>query len=178
MTRSQVLSGPDIRDELACAGREASLGFDAIVGLYGRFSGVSPPAWTISPLRRFETRHVVPNDDVTVRQIGELDSAPGPGERGHLHCVFGYTCRRGPKAPSHNDCPALTVITEYQRTTDRRRPFCGHALGPDVCLALTTRVHRVRLPAGASSPEGRAAGGWSPSRRQPDSAGSTAPQGR
>ena len=27
----------DIRNELTCAGREASLGFDAMVGLYGPF---------------------------------------------------------------------------------------------------------------------------------------------
>jgi hypothetical protein len=37
------ISGPtlpddaDIRNELTCAGREASLGFDAMVGLYGPF---------------------------------------------------------------------------------------------------------------------------------------------
>ena len=30
--------GADIRDELTCAGREAWLGFDAMVGLYGLFS--------------------------------------------------------------------------------------------------------------------------------------------
>jgi hypothetical protein len=34
----------DIRNELTCAGREASLGFDAMVGLYGRFSGPAMPA--------------------------------------------------------------------------------------------------------------------------------------
>lgn len=59
----QDLSAADIRDELACAGREASLGFDAIVGLYGRFSGVPPPTWPTSPLRRFDTRYVAPDDD-------------------------------------------------------------------------------------------------------------------
>lgn len=33
----QVQTDADIRDDLTCAGREASIGSDVIVGLYGRF---------------------------------------------------------------------------------------------------------------------------------------------
>lgn len=73
----QVLSAADIRDELACAGHEASLGFDAIIGLYGPFSGAPLATCPISPLRRFDAPRGPGGDDRhgtarhhTTRQIG------------------------------------------------------------------------------------------------------------
>jgi hypothetical protein len=58
--------------------------------------------------------------------------------------------KRGPKAPPL-DCLALTVLIVPGAVTPG--PYSsGCALGLDDCLALTTRVHRVRFPAGAPSP--------------------------
>jgi hypothetical protein len=49
--------------------------------------------------------------------------------------------------------PPLTEPQNTGRTTDsRRRPLLGCALGLDVCLALTMRLHRLRFPARTSHP--------------------------
>src|SRR6202035_1812568 len=51
------------------------------------------------------------------------------------------------------------------------RPFIRSALGLDVCLSLTTRVHRVRFSCRGARPEGRGCRWLVTIDRQPDSAG-------
>ena len=49
----------------------------------------------------------------------------------------------------------MLPLLDDSKNTSRRpdvRPFTRGALGLDVCLSLTTRVHRVRFPAGAPDP--------------------------
>ncbi len=83
----------------------------------------------------------------------------------------GPGAQKGPAGPFARRLHSLDCCSEYQPASPRCRPFFASALGLDVCFPLTTEVHRVRFPAWAPPPEGRAAGGRSPSRRRPDTQG-------
>jgi hypothetical protein len=77
--------------------------------------------------------------------------------------------QKGPGGPfARLHLPDFSIVT-VDDSTSKTFPLC--ALGLDGCTSLTTRLHRVRFPAGAPPPEGRAAGGRSPPRRQPDTPG-------
>jgi hypothetical protein len=75
--------------------------------------------------------------------------------------------RRPLRTTAHNDY----ALPFYQPMQHAPRPFSSCALGLDGCLAMTTRVHRVRFPGRGAPPEGRAVGGRSSSRRQLDTPG-------